>query len=270
VAASAARQNNGEGGDVTDMLEGLSVLVTGAGGGIGSATALVLARHGARLVLTDINEESGEAATRAVNSAGGEAYFVPADLGSESAIAGLVRSTVDRLGRIDGALNNAAVEQHNKPLDLLSTDEWEKVIRINLSAVFHCMKYEIKAMLGKGGGAIVNTCSSLGQVGLAGAADYSAAKHGVLGLTRSAGADYGTRGIRVNAILPGITNTPMIKRLSENPQLSEVFGRLRMRHSMGRFGEPSEIGESVAWLLSRHASFVNGAAIAVDGGYLSI
>jgi len=132
------------------------------------------------------------------------------------------------------------------------------------------MKYEIKAMLDKGGGAIVNTCSSLGQVGLAGAADYSAAKHGVLGLTRSAGADYGTRGIRVNAILPGITNTPMIKRLSENPQLSEVFGRLRMRHSMGRFGEPSEIGESVAWLLSRHASFVNGAAIAVDGGYLSI
>jgi NAD(P)-dependent dehydrogenase (short-subunit alcohol dehydrogenase family) len=255
---------------MTAMLKGLSILITGAGGGIGSATALVLARHGARLVLTDINEQAGEAATKAVKSAGGEAYFIAADLGSEEAIAALIKATVARLGRIDGALNNAAVEQSNKPLDMLSSAEWDKVIRINLSAVFHCMKYEIKAMLGQGGGAIVNTSSSLGQVGLAGAADYSAAKHGVIGLTRSAGADYGTRGIRVNAILPGITNTPMIKRLSEDPQLSEVFGRLRMRHSMGRFGEPNEIGESVAWLLSPYASFVNGAAIAIDGGYLSI
>ncbi len=255
---------------MTDMLKDLAVLITGAGGGIGSATALVMARHGARLILTDVNEEAGEVATKAVTSAGGEAYFVRADLGSEDAIAGLVKATVSRLGRIDGAFNNAAVEQSNKPLDMISAAEWDKVIRINLSAVFQCMKYEIKAMLGQGGGAIVNTSSSLGQVGLAGAADYSAAKHAVIGLTRSAGADYGTRGIRVNAILPGITNTPMIKRLSENPQLSEVFGRLRTRHSMGRFGEPNEIGESASWLLSRYASFVNGAAIAVDGGYLSI
>lgn len=252
------------------MLKDLSILVTGAGGGIGSATALVLAKHGARLILTDVNQDAGEAATQAVISAGGEAYFVPADLGSEEAIQGLVKATVDRFGRIDGAFNNAAVEQHNKPLAELSSGEWDKVIRINLSAVFYCMKYQVKAMLNQGGGAIVNTASSLGQVGLAGAADYCAAKHGVLGLTRAGGADYGTQGIRVNAILPGITRTPMIKRLSEDPNLSEVFERLRMRHSMGRFGEPFEIGESVAWLLSPLASFVNGAAIAVDGGYLSI
>ena len=255
---------------MTDMLKNKSVLVTGAGGGIGSATALVLAGHGARLILTDINQEAGEVATKTVNSAGGEAYFVAADLGSEDAIAGLVKATVDRLGRIDGAFNNAAVEQSNKPLDQISTEEWDRVIRINLSAVFFCMKYQVRAMLEQGGGAIVNTSSSLGQVGLAGAADYSAAKHGILGLTKSAGADYGTRGIRVNAVLPGITNTPMIKRLSEDPQLSEVFDHLRMRHSMGRFGEPNEIGESVAWLLSPYASFMNGAAVAVDGGYLSI
>jgi NAD(P)-dependent dehydrogenase (short-subunit alcohol dehydrogenase family) len=252
------------------MLKDLSVLVTGAGGGIGSATALVLAGHGARLILTDIDQDAGEAAMRAVVSAGGEAHFVPADLGSEDAIAGLVKATVARFGRIDGAFNNAAVEQSNKPLDLVSTEEWNRVIRINLSAVFFCMKYQIKAMLDQGGGAIVNTSSSLGQVGLAGASDYSAAKHGVLGLTRSGGADYGTRGIRVNAILPGITRTPMIKRLSEDPNLAEVFERLRLRHSMGRFGEPSEIGETVAWLLSPLASFTNGAAIATDGGYLSI
>lgn len=252
------------------MLDNLAVLVTGAGGGIGSATALVLAGHGARLILTDVNQDSGEASTRAVAAAGGEAYFVPADLGSEEQIAGLVQSTIDRFGRIDGAFNNAAVEQSNKPLDEISTDEWDRVIRVNLSAIFFGMKYQAKAMLARGGGSIVNTASSLGQVGLAGASDYCAAKHGVLGLTRAGGADYGTRGIRVNAILPGITRTPMIKRLSEDPDLSAVFDRLRLRHSMGRFGEPHEIGESVAWLLSPQASFVNGAAIAVDGGYLSI
>ncbi|KKC27010.1 SDR family NAD(P)-dependent oxidoreductase [Sphingomonas sp. SRS2] len=252
------------------MLDNLSILVTGAGGGIGSATALVLAGHGARLILTDVNAEAGEAATEAVKSAGGEAYFVPADLGSEEQIAGLVKATVDRFGRIDGAFNNAAVEQSNKPLDEISNEEWDRVIRINLSAVFLGMRYQARAMLAQGGGSIVNTASSLAQVGLAGASDYCAAKHGVLGLTRAGGADYGTRGIRVNAILPGITRTPMIKRLSEDPDLSSVFDRLRLRHSMGRFGEPHEIGESVAWLLSPQASFVNGAAIAVDGGYLSI
>jgi NAD(P)-dependent dehydrogenase (short-subunit alcohol dehydrogenase family) len=255
---------------VVELLKDRSVLVTGAGGGIGSATALVLAAHGARLILTDVNEEAGEAATAAVAASGGEAYFVPADLSSESAIQGLLKATVDRFGRIDGAFNNAAVEQSNKPLDMISNDEWDRVIRVNLTAVFWCIKYQVRAMLEQGGGAIVNTSSSLGQVGLAGASDYSASKHAILGLTRSAGADYGTRGIRVNAVLPGITNTPMIKRLSEDPDLSAVFSSLRMRHSMGRFGEPNEIGESVAWLLSSHASFVNGAAIAVDGGYLSI
>ena len=254
----------------SEMLKGLSILVTGAGGGIGSATALVFAQHGARLILTDVNAEGGEAATKAVNDAGGEAYFVPADLGSEEAIASLVKATVDRFGRIDGAFNNAAVEQSNKPLVDLSTAEWDRVIRINLSAVFLCMKYQIKAMLAQGGGAIVNTSSSLGQVGLAGACDYSSAKHGVLGLTKSAGADYGAQGVRVNAILPGITNTPMIKRLSSDPQLSAVFDGLRMRHSMNRFGEPNEIAECAAWLLSPYASFMNGAEVAVDGGYLSI
>ncbi len=255
---------------MTKLLDGSAILVTGAGGGIGAAAALVLARNGARLVLTDVHEEAGRAATQAVTDAGGEAVFKRTDLASESEIAELVAFVVDSYGRIDGAFNNAGVEQRNKPLDELSLDEWELAIRIDLTAVFLCIKHQAKAMLAAGGGAIVNTASSLGQVGLAGASEYCAAKHGVIGLTRAAGADYGARGIRVNAILPGITRTPMIARLSEDPQLSAVFDRLKLRHSMHRFGEPGEIGDAVAWLLSGQASFVNGAAIAVDGGYLSI
>ena len=252
------------------ILEGKSVLVTGAGGGIGAAASLVLGEAGAKLILSDVAEDQGEQAAAAVRDAGGEAVFVKADLASEQDIASLVASAVETYGRLDGAFNNAGVEQRNKPLDALSLEEWELAIRIDLTAVFLCIKHQVPALLKSGGGAIVNTASSLGQVGLAGAGEYVAAKHGVIGLTRAAGADFGPQGIRVNAILPGITRTPMIARLSEDPQLSAIFDKLRSRHSMGRFGEPDEIGEAVKWMLSDEASFVNGAAIAVDGGYLSI
>lgn len=252
------------------MLEGKTIIVTGAGGGIGAATSLVLGAAGAKLVLTDINEEAGKLACEAVNSAGGEASFFPADLGNEGDVIQLVAAAVDLNGRLDGAFNNAGLEQRNKPLDELTLEEWELAIRVDLTAVFLCIKHQVKAMLTTGGGSIVNTSSSLGQVGLAGASEYVTAKHGVIGLTRAAGADYGAHGIRVNAILPGITRTPMIARLSEDPALSAVFDKLRSRHTMGRFGEPNEIGEAVKWLLSNAASFVNGSAIPIDGGYLSI
>lgn len=255
---------------MSGVLDGKVIIVTGAGGGIGSAACLVLADAGARLMVTDVSQDMCEATAKAVRDAGGEADVHRADLGSEDQIGGLVDAAVKRFGRLDGAFNNAGVEQRNKPLADLSLEEWDRAIRIDLTAVFLCIKYQVKAMLVTGGGSIVNTASSLGQVGLAGASEYVAAKHGVVGLTRAAGADYGPHGVRVNAILPGITRTPMITRLSEDPQLSAVFDKLRSRHSMGRFGEPSEIGEGVKWLLSDAASFVNGAAIAVDGGYLSI
>lgn len=255
---------------MSGVLDGKVVIVTGAGGGIGSAACVVLAEAGARLMVTDVSQDMSEKAARAVRDAGGEVEVHPADLGSEEQIAGLVHATVKRFGRLDGAFNNAGVEQRNKPLADLTLEEWDHAIRIDLTAVFLCVKHQVKAMLANGGGSIVNTASSLGQVGLAGASEYVSAKHGVVGLTRAAGADYGAQGVRVNAILPGITRTPMITRLSEDPQLSAVFDKLRSRHSMGRFGEPSEIGEGVKWLLSDAASFVNGAAIAVDGGYLSI
>lgn len=251
------------------ILDGKVIIVTGAGGGIGRATSLVLAAAGARLIVSDVTD-AGDETARAVTATGGDARYVAADLASESEIAALVSAAVDAHGRLDGAFNNAGVEQRNKPLADLTLDEWQRAIDIDLTAVFLCVKHQVRAMLQTGGGSIVNTASSLGQVGLAGAAEYCAAKHGVIGLTRAVGADYGPQGIRVNAVLPGITRTPMIARLSENPQLSTVFDKLRSRHSMGRFGEPHEIGESVKWLLSDDASFMNGAAVAIDGGYLSI
>lgn len=251
-------------------LNGKVVIVTGAAGGIGHDASLVLARAGARLVLTDVAAEGGEAAAAAVRDEGGNAIFVAADLASETDIAGLVDKAVAHYGRLDGAFNNAGVEQRNKPLDELTLEEWNRAIAIDLTAVFLCIKYQVRAMLASGGGAIVNTASSLGQVAIPGASEYVAAKHGVVGLTRAAGADYGARGVRVNAVLPGIIGTPMIARLSSDPAFSAMFDRLRDRHPIGRFGEPSEIGEAVAWLLSDAASFMNGAAVAVDGGYLSI
>lgn len=252
------------------MLEGKVILVTGAAGGIGYQASRVLSAHGARLVVTDVNREGGEALLADLNAAGGDAIFQPADLASEADIEALVAKAVSHFGRLDGAFNNAGIEQKNKPLDELTLEEWDRAIRIDLTAVFLCIKYQVKAMLGTGGGAIVNTASSLGQVAIPCASEYVAAKHGVVGLTRAAGADYGARGIRVNAVLPGIIKTPLIERLMGEPSFAALKDRLIARHPMGRFGEPSEVGEAVAWLLSDAASFMNGAAVACDGGYLSI
>lgn len=252
------------------MLEGKVILVTGAAGGIGYQASRVLSAHGARLVVTDVNREGGEALLADLKTAGGDAIFQPADLASEGDIEALVAKAVSHFGRLDGAFNNAGVEQKNKPLDELTLEEWDRAIRIDLTAVFLCIKYQVKAMLATGGGAIVNTASSLGQVAIPCASEYVAAKHGVVGLTRAAGADYGARGIRVNAVLPGIIKTPLIERLMGEPSFAALKDRLIARHPMGRFGEPSEVGEAVAWLLSDAASFMNGAAVACDGGYLSI
>jgi NAD(P)-dependent dehydrogenase (short-subunit alcohol dehydrogenase family) len=252
------------------MLGGKVILVTGAAGGIGYQASRVLSAHGARLVVTDVNREGGEALLADLNAAGGDAIFQPADLASEADIEALVAKAVSHFGRLDGAFNNAGIEQKNKPLDELTLEEWDRAIRIDLTAVFLCIKYQVKAMLGTGGGAIVNTASSLGQVAIPCASEYVAAKHGVVGLTRAAGADYGARGIRVNAVLPGIIKTPLIERLMGEPSFAALKDRLIARHPMGRFGEPSEVGEAVAWLLSDAASFMNGAAVACDGGYLSI
>jgi NAD(P)-dependent dehydrogenase (short-subunit alcohol dehydrogenase family) len=160
-------------------------------------------------------------------------------------------------------------EQCNLVLHELSTEQWERAIRIDLSGVFNCLKFEARAMLETGGGAIVNTASSLGKVAIPHACEYVAAKHGVIGLTLAAAADYGRRGIRINAVLPGVTNTPMIMRVSQDPVFATQFEATRARHLMGRFAEPIEIAEAVTWLLSDHATFVTGETLAVDGGFLA-
>lgn len=254
---------------MTQDLAGKTLLVTGAGGGIGRATCVVLAQAGANVVATDISAEAGEATVDAVRDAGGTVTFLRADIAQETDVAALVQQVVTRFGRLDGAFNNAGVEQSGTPLHELTLERWEHAIRIDLSSVFLCLKHQVIAMLATGGGSIVNTASSLGQIAIPNASEYVAAKHGVIGLTRAAAVEYGSRGIRVNAVLPGIVNTPMISRLAEDPAFVALFNVLRARHPVGRFADPKEIGEAVRWLLSGAASFVNGAAFAVDGGALA-
>jgi NAD(P)-dependent dehydrogenase (short-subunit alcohol dehydrogenase family) len=252
------------------LLDNKTYIVTGGGGGIGRDASRVLAEAGAHVIVTDIATASGEETVAAIRSAGLSAGFFKADLASEDEIRALVQHAVGTRGRLDGAFNNAGLEQCALPLHELSLDQWERAIRIDLTSVFLCLKHEIIAMLKSGGGAIVNTASSLGQVAIANASEYIAAKHGVVGLTRAAAAEYARQGIRVNAVLPGIVLTPMISRLVADPAFGAFFDKVKERHPIGRFGEPREIGEAVKWLLSDGASFVNGAAFAVDGGYLAI
>jgi NAD(P)-dependent dehydrogenase (short-subunit alcohol dehydrogenase family) len=255
---------------MTGILHNRAYIVTGAGGGIGREACRVLAEAGAHVIATDIAAESGEETVAAVRSAGLPASFFKADLGTETEVRALVDFAVRTHGRLDGAFNNAGLEQCALPLHELTLEQWNRALRVDLTSVFLCVKYQVIAMLKSGGGAIVNTASSLGQVAIANASEYITAKHGVVGLTRAAAAEYGGKGIRVNAILPGIVLTPMISRLVADPSFAAFFDKVKERHPIGRFGQPREIGEAVKWLLSDGASFVNGAAFAVDGGYLAI
>lgn len=254
---------------MTDPLKEKTVIVTGAAGGIGETTSCMLAQRGANVILTDINDAGAEVAARILNK-GGSAVFIKADVGEDNSVKDLVAKTLEIYGRLDGAFNNAGVEQIHKPLHELTPTDWDRTIRINLTGVFNCMRHQIIAMRESGGGTIVNTASSLGQVALPNASEYVATKHGVIGLTRAAALDYGTQGIRVNAVLPGVIETPMVKRASADPALEDFLSDLRARHPIGRFGRPEEIAEVVSWLLSDAASFVTGAAISADGGYLTI
>ena len=243
-------------------------LITGGSAGIGRATALAFAREGARVVIADVDVEGGEGTARLVRTAGGEALFVPTDVSRTTDVRTLVERTVATYGRLDYACNNAGIEGTQAPTADYPEEIWNRVININLTGVWLCMKYEIPQMLTQGGGVIVNMASILGTVGFPNAAAYVAAKHGLIGLTRTAAIEYAPRGIRVNAVCPAFITTPMLDRagLLTNP---EVYATIVNLHPIKRLGKPEEVAEAVIWLCSDAASFVTGHALLVDGGYVA-
>ncbi|MFM0133275.1 SDR family NAD(P)-dependent oxidoreductase [Paraburkholderia sediminicola] len=251
-------------------LQGKSIIVTGAGGGIGREAAIACANAGARVIVADISAAAGEETVSLIQSKDETAVFVKVDVSNEAQVESLVAQTLKHFGRLDGALNNAGVSQTNVLLHELTADQWRRVQGVNYDGVFFCMKHEIRAMLSTGGGSIVNTSSGLGRVAMPRAAEYCGSKAGVLGITKGAAVDYGENNIRVNAILPGIVHTPMVDALISGPQFAGLLPSLKARHAMRRLGLPQEIATAAVWLLSDNASFVTGAELAVDGGFLAM
>ncbi len=248
-------------------LDGKVALITGAGSGIGRASALAFAREGAKVAVADIVVEGGEETVRMVKEAGGEAFFIKVDVSNAAEVEAMVNTVVDTYGRIDCAYNNAGIEGRLASTDEYPEDVFDKVIDINLTGVWLCMKYELPHMLKQGGGAIVNTASGAGLIGVAGMSAYVASKHGVVGLTKTAALEYAKSGIRVNSVCPGLIQTPMVERITaDQPQLGEA---LVAAEPVGRTGKPEEIAESVVWMCSDAASFVTGHAMSVDGGYVA-
>ncbi|MBP1686922.1 MAG: short chain dehydrogenase [Deltaproteobacteria bacterium] len=243
--------------------DGKVVLVTGGASGIGRATSLRFAVAGAVLVIADVNVAGGEETAHMIHGQGGEAVFFRTDVARGEDVEAMVRQAVARYGRLDCAFNNAGLPGGGAVADCTEED-WAAVIAVNLTGVWLCMKHEIRQMLRQGKGAIVNTASVMGLVATPGACAYSASKHGVVGLTRSAAVAYAKAGIRVNAVCPGLIDTPMTAGIP-----AEFKDPFRAQHPIGRAGTPQEVAEAVVWLCSDAASYVTGHAMAIDGAYVA-
>lgn len=246
------------------LVQGKVAVVTGGSSGIGRATALIFAREGAKVVVADVLVDGGEETVRMIAAAGGEAVFVKTDMAKTADVEAMVQKAVSTYGRLDCAHNNAGIEGATGRTADYKEADWDRVIQINLTGVWLCMKYEIQQMLKQGGGAIVNTASDAGLLGVPQMPAYVASKHGVVGLTKTAALEYAKSGIRVNAVCPGVIKTPMVDRITGlRPGRAE---RMTAAEPVGRMGKPEEIGEAVVWLCSEAASFVTGLPMPVDGG----
>jgi len=249
------------------ILENKVVLVTGGGSGIGRATSLLLAKQGAKVMIADYVPESAERTVKLIKDAGGQASCIAADVSIPQQVAAMVAKTVETFGRLDGAFNNAGIE--GKMVDTVNYPEeiFDRIMAINLKGVWLCMRAEIPQMLKTGGGAIVNTASGAGLVGVPMLSAYNASKHGVVGLTKTAALEYAQKNIRVNCVCPGLINTPMVARMIDSGGMNEQD--FVAAEPVRRMGRPEEIGEGVVWLLSDAASFVTGHSMSIDGGYVA-
>jgi NAD(P)-dependent dehydrogenase (short-subunit alcohol dehydrogenase family) len=253
--------------NMAGILQGKVVLVTGGGSGIGRATSLRLAQEGAKVMIVDYVPEGAERTVQMIKEAGGEASCIAADVSVTRQVEMMVDKTVTTYERLDCAFNNAGIEGKMVDTAEYPEDVFDRIIAINLKGVWLCMKYEIPQMLKSGGGAIVNTASGAGLVGVAQLSAYNASKHGVVGLTKTAALEFAQKNIRVNCVCPGLINTPMVARMVDSGGMNEQ--EFLAAEPVGRMGRPEEIGEGVVWLLSDAASFVTGHAMSIDGGFVA-